>query len=575
MQEARPGAALGRFDGARFTEGGVTSTFFRRGDRYYVNTQGPDGVLHDFEIRYTFGVSPLQQYLVPMPGGRLQAFTVAWDARPAIEGGQRWYSLAPNAPSMPADPLHWTGRGYNWNFMCADCHSTGVRKGYEASADSFHTTLAEIDVACEACHGPGSRHAAWAAYPRWVRRMAWPDDGLPARLTERTGVRWSTDSSSGHPYRSAPRRTDHEIETCAQCHARRVHIADGYTAGATLLDYYIPSLILAGLYFPDGQQLDEVYNYGSFLQSRMYAAGVTCADCHDPHTQQLRRPGNQLCTQCHLAARYDTSAHHFHSRASAGAQCVACHMPAAVYMGIDARRDHSIRIPRPDVSQQFGVPNACNGCHTDRDARWAAERVRAWYGESPMGFQRFAGAFAADDRHDAGAAEALLAVANDSTEPAIVRASALARLGAYPGPAALRAAQTWSHDPSPLVRLGALQILEAFAPRDGMSIAESLLADSTRAVRQGAAWLLAPIAKSLATPASARAFEAAAAEFIASQRYNADQPGDRLALGVFYGQLGRLDSAADEFRAALRLAPHFRQAELDLAAVLRAQQRNR
>jgi predicted CXXCH cytochrome family protein len=573
MQDARPGAVLGRFDGVTFTEGRVTSRFLRRGDRYFVNTQGSDGELHEFEIRYTFGVFPLQQYLVALPGGRMQAFTIAWDARPAIQGGQRWYSLTAGASPAPTDPLHWTGRGYNWNFMCADCHSTGVSKGYNASADSFHTTRSEINVACEACHGPGSRHAARAEYPGWLRHVLWNDDGLPARLTERDGVRWSTDSSSGHPNRSATRRTDHEIEICAQCHARRVHIADGYTAGAPLLDYYIPSLILPGLYYPDGQQLDEVYNYGSFLQSRMYAAGVTCADCHDPHTQQLRRTGNQLCTQCHLAARYDAPTHHFHAPASAGAQCVECHMPAAIYMGIDARRDHSIRVPRPDLSQELGIPNACNGCHSNHDARWAAAQVRAWYGASATGFQRFALAFAADDRHDPGAADSLFLVTSDSTEPAIVRASALARLGAYPGPAALRAAQTGSHDPNPLVRLGALQILEAFPPRDGMSIAEALLADSTRAVRQGAAWLLAPIAKSLTAPASRSAFEAAAAEFVASQRYNADQPGDRLALGVFYGQLGRLDSAADEFRAALRLAPHFRQAELDLAAVLRAQGR--
>jgi predicted CXXCH cytochrome family protein len=457
--------------------------------------------------------------------------------------------------------------------MCADCHSTGVRKGFDASADTFHTTFAELDVACEACHGPGSRHADWAGYPRWARGIVWSDNGLQGPLTERRGVRWSIDSATGLVYRSVRRQTDREIEICAQCHARRVHIADGYTAGAPLLDYYIPSLLLSGLYHPDGQQLDEVYNYGSFLQSRMYSAGVTCADCHDPHTQQLRRPGNALCTQCHRAARYDTTAHHFHRAMSPGARCVSCHMPATTYMAVDQRQDHSIRVPQPDLTVSLGVPNACGDCHADRGARWAAQQVRAWYGKAPAGFQRFGGAFAADDRHDLSAADSLRAVANDSTEPVIVRASALARLSAHPSPLALQAAQHWSHDPNPLVRLGALQILEGFPPRQRVAVAEPMLADSTRAVRMGAAWLLAPVADSLAGPARRRTFDAAAAEFVASQRYNGDQSGNRLALGVFYGQLGKLDSSANEFRAVLRLSPHMAQAEAGLAAVLRAQSR--
>ncbi|HMA23371.1 MAG TPA: multiheme c-type cytochrome, partial [Gemmatimonadaceae bacterium] len=287
MQEARPGAVLGRFDGTRFTDAGVTSTFIRRGDRYVVNTEGADGQLHDFDVRYTFGVSPLQQYLVELPGGHVQALLIAWDARPDAQGGQRWFSLNPGTVVEHTDEFHWTGRQYNWNYMCADCHSTAVRKGYDARTDQFHTTMSEINVACEACHGPGSAHATWASYPAWIRRFVSPNDGLPARLTERNGARWSIDSLTGNAHRNTPRQTDREIETCAQCHARRSHIADGYTAGARFVDYYSPLLLTSDLYYPDGQQRDEVYTYGSFLQSKMYGAGVTCADCHDPHTQKL------------------------------------------------------------------------------------------------------------------------------------------------------------------------------------------------------------------------------------------------------------------------------------------------
>ena len=571
MQEARPGAVLGRFDGTRFSDAGVTSTFLRRGDRYIVNTEGADGRPHDFEIRYTFGVSPLQQYLVELPGGHVQALLIAWDTRPATQGGQRWFSLNPGVVTEHSDEFHWTGRQYNWNYMCADCHSTAVRKGYDARTDQFHTTMSEINVACEACHGPGSAHATWGAYPSWIRRLVWHSDGLPAQLTERRGVRWSIDSLTGNGYRSAPRQSDREIETCAQCHARRSHIADGYTAGARFLDYYSPLLLTSDLYYADGQQRDEVYTYGSFLQSKMYGAGVTCADCHDPHTQKLRRPGNQVCAQCHRAAKYDTAAHHFHPAGSAGARCVSCHLPDTTYMQIDPRHDHSIRIPRPDLSVSLGVPNACNRCHTNRDAQWAATQVRTWYKHAPASFQRFAGAFAADDRRDPGAADSLTTIATDETEPAIVRASAVARLAQHPDSVALQAAQAWSRDKSSLIRLAALQLAETFQADQRLSVATPLLRDSARAVRQEAAWLLAPVSARLAAAEQRRAFQIAAGEFIASQRYNADRAPSRFALGAFYAQLGQLDSAATEFRAAIELSPRFAQAYLGLAAVLREQ----
>lgn len=573
MQGATPATVLGRFDSTRFEAGGTTTTFLRRGDRLIANTEGPDGQRRDFEVRYTFGVYPLQQYLVDLPGGRLQALTIAWDARPADQGGQRWFTLYPDALIAHTDDFHWTGRQNNWNFMCADCHSTGVRKGYDATTDAFRTTRSEISVGCEACHGPGSTHVRWSSYPGIVRQVAWRNDGLSGRLTERRGVRWEMGSAAPTAQRSVARSTDREIDTCAQCHASRAHIADGYTAGAPLLDYYIPSMLFSGDYFPDGQQREEVYDYGSFLQSRMYHAGVTCADCHEPHSQQLRAPGNQVCAQCHRPAVFDTSAHHFHTAGGTGAQCVSCHMPDTTYMEIDPRHDHSIRIPQPDLSVALGVPNACTRCHTNREAPWADSAVRAWYGRAPRGFQRFAGAFAADDRGDATAIDSLVRVFGDSTQPAIVRATALARMARYPGQGALDAARTGADDRHALVRLAALQVLEAFPPRDRVMIGVPLLGDRARAVRQGAAWVLAPVADSLRTPLQLRAYAAAAEEFVTSQRYNADRAGNRLSLAAFFAQRRKLDSAVTEYEAALRLSPGLREARLGLAVVLNAQGR--
>ena len=571
MQAATPATVLGRFDGQRLT-GGITTTFERRGDRFVVNTIGGDGKPADFEVRYTYGLYPLQQYLVTFPGGRLQPLPYAWDARAPSEGGARWFSLDPDPPPLPSEETHWAGRYVTWNHMCADCHSTDVRKGYVAAADSFHTTFSEIDVACEACHGPSSRHVGWAERPRLIRWL-WTSEPPPARLTERRGVRWSSDTGGGAITRSALRTTDHEIEMCAQCHARRVHVMDGYTAGSPFFDYYDPQLLTSDLYFADGQQLAEVYAYGSFLQSRMYAAGVTCSDCHEPHSGKVRRPGNDVCTQCHRAQRYDTSAHHFHHAGGAGASCVSCHMPDTTYMQIDHRHDHSLRIPRPDLSAQLGTPNACTRCHRDRDARWAANRVQTWYRHPPVGFQRFAGAFAADDRGNPAASDSLAAIARDAQQPVIVRASALTRLAAHPGAEALEAARRAADDPHPLVRRAVLDVLEAFPPRERIAVAAPLLSDSARVVRVRAAWVLAAVGDSLPSAEQRSAFTRAAAEFVASERYNADRVLDRLTLGAFYVARAQLDSAEAESRAAVRLGPTNAQSYLNLAGVLIARGR--
>ena len=563
MQTAEAGRVLGNFDDARFTYGSIASRFFTRDGKFLVRTDAADGTLRDFEVKYTFGVTPLQQYLIAQPNGRMQALSIAWDARAKPVGGQRWFHLYPGDGVDHSDELHWTGRQQNWNFMCADCHSTNVRKGYDAASDRFQTTWSELNVACEACHGPGSAHASSA--------RSGTKTSLPAQLSERRGVGWEIDPATHVPRRSAPRTTSAEIDVCAQCHSRREQIAEAYTAGARFEDYYSPSLITSGLYYPDGQQRDEVYTHGSFLQSRMAHTGVTCADCHDPHSGRPRAQGNTLCAQCHAPAKYDTGSHHFHPEKTPGAECVSCHMPETTYMGVDARRDHSIRVPRPDRSVSMGVPNACNGCHKDRTAMWADAQLRARLGRAPAGFQTFAEAFHAADSGDAASAEALRRVADDTSQPPIVRASALARLADLPGRVAVDAAARHVGDPDPSVRRAALSVFEALPPDDRVGLAGRLLRDPVRSVRLQAAWLLAPALASLAGTAQEAAFTRAADEFIASRRDRADRPEDRTTLGIFYGQMGRTPEAVAEYRAAIRLAPRFPAAYINLSDLQREQ----
>ncbi len=559
MQEATQETVLGDFDDATFTHFGVTSRFFTRDGRFFVNTEGPDGRPADFELAYTFGVEPLQQYLAPFPGGRLQSLTIAWDT-----AQEAWIHLYPDARTAPDDPLHWTGRYQRWNLMCAECHSTDLRPNHDAATDTYRTTWAAIDVGCQACHGPGGEHVAWA--------RAAGTAGGPARSAADRGL--IVDVAAG---------ADAELRSCAGCHARRQRLTAVGSPAEPFLDRFLPARLDAGLYHPDGQIQDEVYVWGSFVQSRMHAAGVRCSDCHDPHRLTLGAAGDAVCLQCHRPTpverfptlgpgRYDTPDHHFHAPDSAGARCVNCHMPARTYMQVDPRRDHGFRIPRPDLSAALGVPNPCIACHDDQPAAWAAARAAEWWGDRPAE-PHFAEAFAAARAGAPEAEDPLLAIAAADGRPAIVRATAVEALRAY-GPAAMRAIERAVADPDPLVRAAAAGGLARLPPRRRVAALGPLLDDPLRAVRIEAARGLAGAPRSWLTDAQRSAFDAARREFVAAQQAVADQPAAHLALGVLAADEDRPADAEAAYRRALRLDPFFLPARFNLATLLNQRSRN-
>lgn len=568
MQVADPQTVLGDFADAKFTYAGTTSTFFRRDGKFFVSTDGPDGRLHDYEIRYTFGVRPLQQYLIEFPGGRMQALGIAWDSRPKAAGGGRWFHLYPGQNVKAGDYLHWTAPGQNWNFMCAECHSTDLRKGFDAKDGTYHTRWSELDVSCEACHGPGSAHVAWAKKEGdWKAHDA--TKGLVVALDERRGVTWLPKGDSGNRVRSAPRQASREIDTCARCHARSTRLSDDYVYGKSPLDTHRPARLDDGLYWDDGQMRDEVYNWGSFLQSRMHAAGVTCSDCHDPHSLKLRAPGNALCAQCHAPERFDVPAHTHHAAGTAGAACAACHMPTTTYMVIDARHDHSMRIPRPDLSAKLGMPNACNNCHAKQKPQWAADAIRQWTGKAPASFQDFAEAFRAGAQGGPNARGALMALVDDKAQPAIVRASAIDRLGHWLTPATLDALTRSLNDADPVVRLATVEALAAAEPALRQRYLPRMLGDPMLPVRIEAARGLAGQGEGTLSPEDRARFDKTIAEYVAVQTYSADRPEGRLNLGNLYTARGDPAAAIAEYRKAIAIDPTFVAAYANLADVYR------
>jgi tetratricopeptide (TPR) repeat protein len=557
MQPATEQTVLGDFNQTDFTHQGITSRFFKRDGKFFVHTQGPDGQMADFDIAYTFGVEPLQQYLIPLPGGRLQSLSIAWDTQ-----NNQWFHLYPNEQVQPGDPLHWTGLYQTWNVMCAECHSTNLQKNYDPKSNTYQTTWSAINVSCQSCHGPGGRHVEWAQEQKGSTDAAYPDKGLLVDFTR-------LDAAG-------------QAQQCARCHARRHPVSVNDQHGRPLLDDFVPEGLRAGLYHADGQILDEVYVYGSYLQSKMYRAGVRCTDCHQPHHLKLRAEGNALCGQCHQptpnsrfpslpAKSYDTPAHHFHSVGSAGAQCVNCHMPAKTYMVVDPRRDHSIRIPRPDLAVKLGTPDACTGCHLGRTARWAAEVVTQWYGTPTS--SHYAETLAAGRAGRREALPELTRLAGASDAPAIVRATALDLLGQY-GTAGAEAIVAALKDPNPLLRVAAVGGLSGFPPRVQLEGAAPLLGDPVRAVRIEAARVLAAVPAEHFSSNQRQAFDAALDDYIAAQMAQVDTPGAHLNLAVLQTRQGQPGLAEQSYLSALQLDPAFLPARFNLSTLYNQTNRN-
>lgn len=573
MQDATPATVLGNFDGATFTYNGITSRFTVRDGKYVVRTDGPDGQLADFTVAYVFGVYPLQQYLIGLPGGRYQALSIAWDARPRAQGGQRWYHLYPGEKVTHDDVLHWTKFSQNWNAQCATCHSTNLRKGYDRASNTYTTTWSEMDVSCESCHGPGSAHVTWADR-RQGSATAVPVDvagmGLTVTLRERRNVEWAMQMSTGIAQRRpAAGSARAELEICAPCHSRRAERMDAHVPGQPFLMSYRPSLLSEGLYRADGQMQDEVYNYGSFLQSKMHAAGVTCSDCHDPHSLKQKATGNAVCSQCHLPSTFDVSRHHGHKVGSPGASCVSCHMPTETYMGVDARHDHSFRVPRPDISERFGLPNACTKCHTAQGAAWAATALDRWRGTNWRRRPHFAETFALARLGRADASGPVAAVASDPRQPAIVRGTALEILTELDGGRLEASLDALAADPEPLVRMAVAQALQRLEPAARARVGGRLLDDPMRVIRMNAASVLAGEPASWLLEPQRQALERGLSETQVSERFNADRPESYLNLGLLEERRGNLPAAMAEYEASTRYAPWFLPPFVNLAELHR------
>lgn len=547
-----------RFDGSSFAtkHGGVTQ-FVQREGAPHAESPGADGSTSSFAVPYVSGVWPLKQYIVDAGDGKLQSLGVAWDERAQSEGGQHWFHLYGPEGIAPGDRLFFTAPAQNWNHMCADCHSTVVERRYDADVDRFDTEWSELSVGCEACHGPGAEH---------VKSARENPGGAPVRFAaalERSEPWVRTETGSPAPHR----QDGAEVETCAPCHSLREPIREAFFAHETFVDFFAPELLSQPHYHGDGQVQGEVYEWGSFLQSRMYQAGVRCSDCHEPHSGKVRAEGNSLCVSCHDAERFDSLQHSHHQGQNAPA-CVDCHMPPATFMQVDERRDHSIRIPRPDLSVSFGTPNACSGCHTERSAIWARDRALAWYPALSSRKQ----ATEALLLHARGAEEApaaLRTLALDDKAPEIVRATALERLGRYPSEKTTQTLRRILERGRPLLTYGAALGAAQLPVAERAQLLLPALGRAERASRVVIGKALAALPLARLSMDSRKALEAAFVEVEEAFQVSSSRAETHVEQSAFELARGRIDRARRALELALRIEPCLTEAYLNLAELER------
>lgn len=567
MDTATTATVLGNFDNFEFRHNGKVHRMFMKDGKFFINTNGPGGTFADFQITYTFGYTPLQQYLVPFEDGKLQCLPIAWDTEK-----KRWFHLGDTVYAgqdiKPDNWLYWTNQAQNWNGMCADCHSTNLRKNYDPATGVFRTTWSEIDVSCEACHGPASDHIEWAKLPEGSR---------------------PPDVNTGLVIRTRDLDNKELLNVCARCHSRRSIMGDYENNNEDLLNYMIPHLITQPIYHADGQILDEDYEYASFTQSKMFEKSIKCSDCHDSHSVRTLKDDNELCMKCHRPDLYNTRSHHFHKmpdpkgkrlinrgkpeyKQGTGAQCVNCHMVGRFYMGNDYRRDHSFRNPRPDLTISIGTPNACNDCHADKSVAWSQGYIEKWYGSKKR--PHYGETFSAANKRDPKAVPDLILYSENELFPLMVRATAVSLLANYEDSLSRKAIEKALTDPASLVRHSAIN---GFQPEDIQSFEKQmtpLLNDPVRGIRTEAAIRLSVVPEEQLSEPARKARESALKEYVNVNLYTSDFSGGRYNLGVMYANTGELEKAAECYRAALKIDGLFYMAKVNLANVYNLQKKN-
>jgi len=512
----------------------------RNGNAFVMRTRDRENKLADYPVAWVIGGKRMQDSITIMPDGRWQVLPVYFH----VTGGGAWvdYNEAKQGHITADHPYFWTNFRRTANKECIECHATGVDVRYHPDTHTWSTELADPGVACEACHGPGARHAE----TKEKRDIIRPD----------------------HIEKSLA------LAICARCHGPReplfplLDAKDQFQPGERYDDRYQALVLIDGVersgeYFADGRPSSSTFEVQALMQSRCYRTGAaTCLTCHtaphaEEHGEDELKPGARdgSCRTCHAAVAAQGIAHTHHRTAT----CLDCHMPKVLSGVLDRFADHSIDVPNIRNTIAHAVPNACGVCHHDRAASSLASSVESWW---PAGRQRnerrnrLADAF--DEKTAAASIPALTVVVRDLNEAPSLRGAAAVILGQRGGAASGVILIPLLQDRDALVRARVIEAIGYANAHDAADAVASLVDDPSIRVRQNAAFVLASFDDARARPAL---------EKLATNPATSHLLRPHLIRGIGAANRGDFDAATRELELALNDAPYATDALVLLADI--------
>ncbi len=565
VQPIKPSEVRASFaPGESLSYRGRTFTFERQGARYFIIEQrrGLPPVRH--AIEYTLGNRRIQHFMTRQQDGSLALLPPSWDV---LRG--EWFPQEDIVPTGDSgvEPVQL------WNKNCFGCHVSQERKNFDTETLVYDSDWLDFGTNCETCHGAGRSH---------VERF----EALERGEEPPPIVSWQPQKRPLLPFAG-----EDATNLCASCHQNRYLLRADHGPGDPFFDYFLTALPYTvppdspdPTYYVDGRTRRFSNNSFALWLSSCYLEGdVRCIDCHrNGHSINIEEntqlapmvAGEQLCSRCHASLVESVEQHSRHEAAGEGSSCVACHMPRTV-SGVKATmRDHSLAVPVPENTRDYGIPNACNLCHDERSPQWAAEHIQAWFGDiagrpAAMKLRRRAAAFSAAQHGEPAGLDPLLEIVRDPKEPFVMRASATGYLRAYAEPRALEGLWDALVDPHPLVR--AIAPLSIVAHPQGRTLLNDLasqLSDPSYSVRINTAFAFANLGIGRAEGTLGEHLRAAQDEYLDHLQLYADSDADQANRGTVLALRGDLEEAIGAYRTALRLNPAHADARFGLGVAL-------
>ena len=489
-----------------------------------------------YKIEHVLGGKNVYYFLTPFPKGRLQTLPLAYDVKK-----KEWFDTAASGvrhfPGAERDqPVSWLDPAYTFNTSCYSCHVSQLTMRYDLKTNTYETTWAEPGINCETCHGPSEEHNR-------VFREA-PKGTVPKDLKI---------------IRTKPFTAEQHNASCSVCHAKISPVTPTFTPGDRFFDHFDLVTLEDPDFYPDGRDLGENYTYTSWMMSPCAKSGkLHCVNCHTSSGRyrfKEEKEANNACMPCHKERVENATEHTHHKAESPGNKCISCHMPMTSFARMN-RSDHSMLPPTPAATIVYKSPNACNLCHTNKDALWADKYMRQWRSrdyQAPV--LKRASLIDGARKRDWSRLPEMLDYITSKDRDEIFATSLIRMVPSSGDPRIAPVLYGAIKDSSPLVRAAAADGLQHVPTGESFKALLEAIGDDYRLVRVRAMASLVGFQNFPLSEADKGKVETALKEYLTSIQSRPDQWSSHYNLGNTYLSLGDPKMAIASYDTALKLEP--------------------